>query len=155
MASPSYPVCSIRTVFSSISNCAPILCLWPPSISCLYTVLDQVFRLPGSTSLLSLVSDGAVFPNSSLMRDCGFDPLRPSGGESHRAMAGCWLHLGMFGGPCSVLLPMSRDCSWVPACPRKSSCDCVAAVFQGLWKITTRIWCQASPLLSLLQHQWM
>ena len=37
--------------------------------------------------------------------------------------------------------------------PRKSSRDLVAAVFQGLWKITTHIWHQASPLTSLFQHQ--
>ena len=46
----------------------------------------------------------------------------------------------------TVLLPMSRDCHWVPVHPRKRSCDHVAAVFQGLWKITTHVWCQASPL---------
>ena len=54
----------------------------------------------------------------------------------------------------SVLLPMPRDCGWVPAHPRKNSRDSVA-VFQGLWKITTHIWRQASPLMSLFQHQQM
>ena len=44
---------------------------------------------------------------------------------------------------------MSRDYAWVPACPRKSSHDCVAAVFQGLWKITIHIWHQASPVTTL------
>ena len=33
-----------------------------------------------------------------------------------------------------MLLPTSRDCSWVPARPKKSSRDCVAEAFQGLWK---------------------
>ena len=55
----------------------------------------------------------------------------------------------------SSLLLMPRDCGQVPACPRKISQDSVAAVFQGLWKITTHIWHQASPLTTLFQHQQM
>ena len=55
----------------------------------------------------------------------------------------------------SVLLPMSRDCGQVPACPRKSSRDSVAAAFRGLWKTTTHIWHQASPTTTLFQHQRM
>ena len=51
--------------------------------------------------------------------------------------------------PIPTLMPMG----WVLAHPRKSSRDLVAAVFQGLWKITTHIWHQASPLTSLFQHQ--
>ena len=54
-----------------------------------------------------------------------------------------------------VLLLMPRDCGWVPACPRKSSRDSVTAAPQGLWKITTDIWHQASPLMTLFQHQRM
>ena len=53
----------------------------------------------------------------------------------------------------TALLQMPRDCGWVLACPRESSQDRVAAVFQGLWEITTHIWHQASPLTSLFQHQ--
>ena len=55
----------------------------------------------------------------------------------------------------TMLLLMPRDCSWVPAHPRECSHNRVAAVFQGLWKITTHIWYQASPLMSLFQHQRM
>ena len=33
--------------------------------------------------------------------------------------------------------------------------NCVAAVFQGLWKVTTDVWHQASPLMTLFQHQQM
>ena len=40
-----------------------------------YTVRDKA---PGSTSLLSFVSDVAVFPDPLLLRDYGFDPFRPS-----------------------------------------------------------------------------
>ena len=43
----------------------------------------------------------------------------------------------------------------MPARPRKSSRDRVAAAFQGLWKITRHIWHQASPLMPLFQHQRM
>ena len=55
----------------------------------------------------------------------------------------------------TVLLLMSRDCSWVPACPRKSLRDSVAAAFQGLWEIRKHMWHQASPLMTLFQHQQM
>ena len=55
----------------------------------------------------------------------------------------------------TLLLPVPRDCGRGPARPRKSSRDGVAAVFQGLWKITTHIWHQASPLMTLFQHQRM
>ena len=75
MASSSYPVSSIKTLFSLISNCAPILRLWLSSIPRFHTVNDQG---PGSTSLPSLVSDMAAFPSPPLLRDCGFDPLCPS-----------------------------------------------------------------------------
>ena len=55
----------------------------------------------------------------------------------------------------TVLLPMPRNCGQVPACPRKSSRDSVAAVPQGLWRITTHIWHQPSPPTTLFQHQQM
>ena len=57
----------------------------------------------------------------------------------------------------TLLLPVPQDCSQVPARPRKSLRGSVAAVFQGLWKITTHIGHQASPLMTLFQHQrmWM
>ena len=49
----------------------------------------------------------------------------------------------------TLMLPLPSDHGWVPALPRKSSCDHVAAAFQGLWKITSHIWHQASPLTTL------
>ena len=55
----------------------------------------------------------------------------------------------------TVVLPMPRDCGRVPDRPRKSSRDLVASAFQGLWKITTHIWHQASPPATLFQHQQM
>ena len=55
----------------------------------------------------------------------------------------------------TVLLPKPRDCGQVPARLRKSSQDSVAVALQVLWKITTHIWHQASPLMTLFQHQQM
>ena len=80
MASPSYSVSSIWTLFSPISNCAPVLCLQLLSTPHFYTVRDQA---PGSTSLLNFVPDVTVFPDPLLLRDCGFDLLYPSVGGSH------------------------------------------------------------------------
>ena len=80
MSPPSYPVSSIGTLFSQIGNPAPILCLQLSSTPCFFTVRDQA---PGSTSILSFVSDAAVFPSPLLLKDCGFDPFQPSEGESH------------------------------------------------------------------------
>ena len=75
MVSPSYPVPSIGTLFYLISNHAPVLCLQLLSTPCFYTVCDQA---PGCTSLLSFVSDVAVFCGPLLLRDCGFDLFCPS-----------------------------------------------------------------------------
>ena len=74
MASLSYPVSRMGTLFSLISNCTPILPLGLQSTPCFHTVHDQV---PSSTTLLSFVSDVAAFPGPPLLRDCGFDPLFP------------------------------------------------------------------------------
>ena len=43
----------------------------------------------------------------------------------------------------TVLLQKPRDCIRVPACPRKSLHNRVAAAVQGLWQITTHSWHQA------------
>ena len=136
MMPPSYLVSSISTLFSPISNCAPILCLWLPSAACFYTVCDHAIRLPCGTSLLSSISDVAVFPDPSLLRDCSFDPLE-EGLTKQWLGAGCaqergtellqWQLCG------TELLPVPRDWGWVSAFPRKSSHDHVAAAFQGLW----------------------
>ena len=61
----------------------------------------------GSTSLLSFVSDAAVFPDPLFWRDCGFDSFCPSAGGSHRAMAECRPHPGMFAGPCCCRYPQT------------------------------------------------
>ena len=96
-------------MLSPTSNQALLLCLQLLSTHCFYTVPDQAIRLPGSTSLLGLISDAVVFPNLSLLRDCGFDPLRPSEGGPHQAMAECWPHPGTFAGPCCCQCTESRS----------------------------------------------
>ena len=95
MVSPRYSVSNIRTLFSLISSHAPILCLRLPSTPRFYKIRDQA---PGSTSLPSFVSDAAVFPDPLFLKDCGFDLICPSGGGSHRAMAGCRPLPGMLAG---------------------------------------------------------
>ena len=141
---------SVGTLFW-VSSRAPGLCLWPPSIACLYTVGDQAVRLPGGTSLLNFNSDVAVFPNPSLLRDCGFDPLRPSGGGSlteqcaghtqehllDRAAADAQrLRLGA--SPPQKMFPRSRSSS-----------------VSGIMGNHKHIWHQASCLMILFQHQRM
>ena len=74
----------LPSLFSQMSNRAPILCLQFSSTPRFLTLRDQA---PGSTSLLSFVSDVAVFPGPLLPENCGFDPFCPSAGGSHQAMA--------------------------------------------------------------------
>ena len=59
-------------------------CLRLPSTPRLYTLHDQA---PGSTSLLSSISDVAVFPDPLSLRDCGFDPFCPL----KEGLTGQWL----------------------------------------------------------------
>ena len=63
MVSPNYPVSSIGTLFSPISNNAPVPCLQFLSPPHFYTVCDQAMRLPGGISHLNFISDVFVFPN--------------------------------------------------------------------------------------------
>ena len=60
MASPSYPVSSIRTLLSSTRSLAPLLFLWLLFTPLFYTVRDEPISLPGGMSLLSFISNGAV-----------------------------------------------------------------------------------------------
>ena len=80
MASHSYAVSSIGTLSSQISNRPPVLCVQLASIPGVYTVCEQAIGMPGGTALLSFISETAVFPNPSPLRDCGFDSFCPSGG---------------------------------------------------------------------------
>ena len=76
MAPPRYPVSSFGTLFSQISNHAPVLCLQLSSTPRFFTLRDQA---PSSTSLLSFVSDVAVFPGPYFQRTAAltwFAPLR-------------------------------------------------------------------------------
>ena len=82
----------------------------------------------------------------------GFDLLQPS----VVGLTEQWLNAGCTQGHSqTLLLPVPRDCNQVPAYPRKILWDSVAAAPLWLWKITTHIWHQASPLTTLFQHQRM
>ena len=82
----------LPSLFSWISNHRPVLCLQLLSTAHFCILRDQA---PGSISLLSCVSDALVFPGPLLLKDCGFDPSRPSAEGSHQAMANeQWLNVG-------------------------------------------------------------
>ena len=59
---------------------------------------------------MSFISDVAVFPNPSLLRDCGFDPLRHMGKVLTEQWPGVSCPLERQD---TVLLPMARD--WLGA----------------------------------------
>ena len=87
---------------------------------------------------------GLCFQPPHFRRPCSFDLIRPSREGSCQTRAGCYPTASRNVRE-TVLLPMPRDCGQVPALPRKSLRDSVAAAPQGLWKITTHIWHQALP----------
>ena len=136
MASSSCPVSSMETL------CSPRPAIAHPSFvsgflcSRFYAVREQAIRLPGGTYLLSFISYAAVFPDPSLRR------AQILSGASPRAMAGGGLTRERSRDSAAAV---ARDCGWAPARPREGSCNRVAAAFRGSWKITTRIWPQASP----------
>ena len=119
-----------------------------------FTLCNQA---PGSTSRPSFVSEAAVFPGPLLPKDCGFDPFPPLWeGLTEQWPNEQWPNAG-----CTQERPLDPAVAGVPRLrpgathPRKGSRDSVAAAFQGLWKITTHIWHQVSPLMTLFQHQRM
>ena len=65
----------LPTLLFPVSNHTPVLCLQLSSTPRFFTLRDQA---PGRTSVPSFVSDAAVFPGPLLLKDCGFDPFRPS-----------------------------------------------------------------------------
>ena len=83
MVSPSYSVSSIRTLFSRsaivhlsfVSGFHPLLDF---TLSVTKLSVCQV-----APPLLSFISHESVFPNLSLLRDCSFVLLTPSGEGSH------------------------------------------------------------------------
>ena len=88
MGSPSYPVSSMGALSSPRPAITLVSFVSGFLHSRFYTVRDQAVRLPGGTSLLSFISVAAVFPDPSLRRDHGLDPLRSSAGGSPRTMSG-------------------------------------------------------------------
>ena len=122
------------SLFSWISNSAPVLCLQLSSTPRFFTLCDQAVRLLGSACLLSFISDAAVFPDPSLLRDCGLGPLRSPGGGSHQAMA------------------------WSPSCTQECLGDHATADAQRLrlgasppWKKFTRL-CSSSVSGIMVSH---
>ena len=74
MVSLSYPVSSVGTLFSPISNRTPVLCLQLSSTLQFFTVRDQA---PGSISLPSFASDAAVFPAPYFRRSAALTRSAP------------------------------------------------------------------------------
>ena len=137
-----------NSVLSMTSNRAPVLCLQLLSAPCFYIVCDQALMLPVGTSLLSCISDVALLPDPSLLRDYGFDPFRSSGGGSLQAVARCWPPPGMFAGLCCCCC-CPETAAGRQSTQKKFTQLCTAA-FQRLWKITTHVWHQALPLTTLI-----
>ena len=127
---------------------APVLCLRLPSTPRFYTVRDQAIRLPGGTSFLSFISDVAVFPDPSLLRDCSFDPLRPSERGSHEQ----WPVLATPRNICRTETQRLRPGASPPQ--EKFARQCNSSV-SGIMEVTTHIWHEASPPTTLFQHQRM
>ena len=150
MASPSYPVSGIGSLLSLTSKPAPVLCLRLPSTPCFYTIRDQA---PGSTSLLSFISDAAVFPDPFLLRDCGFDPFCPSAEGLTEQWPGASCTQEHSRDHAAANAQRLRQGASLPQ--KKFTHDRVAAAFQGLWQITKCIWHRASPPAALFQHQRM
>ena len=75
MASPTYPVSSIGTLFSLISNRAPVLCLQLLSTPTSTLFLTKPEAAPPSRVLSKMRLPSLAPP---LLRDCGLDPLHPS-----------------------------------------------------------------------------
>ena len=131
MVSPSYPVYSIGTLccpdqqsctspLSPESVHSPLLhCLWPSHQFTRWHLPPEFYLRCGSVS------------QPLILRDYGFDLFWPSGGGFHWAVAKCPPAPRNDRG--TMLLPIPRDRGWVPACPRKSLCNCVAVAFEGLW----------------------
>ena len=83
MPSPRYPVSELCSLGSTSAHQSFVFGFW--SHPHFYPVRDQAL---GSTSLLSFISDVAVFPDPLFLRDCGFDRFCSSAGGSHRALPG-------------------------------------------------------------------
>ena len=98
-----------NSALSPTCNQAPLLCLRLLPPSCFYTVPVQAISLTGSTSILNFNSDGAAFPNPSLLRTLWLGPTPTLWGR--------------------VLLSNG----WVLTCPRERPLDCTVAEVQRLW----------------------
>ena len=137
-APPSYPVCSPR---SAIAHPSSVFSFRPLPAFSLSVTRPQAARLSQVLSQLRLFSPAPYFRRTAALTRSA--PLREGLTEQ-------WPNVRCTRNTCrTLLLLVPRDCGQVPARLRKSSRDSVAAAFQGLWKITTHIWHQASPLMTL------
>ena len=80
MASPSYPVSSMGT---PLSPSAIVHLSFVSGFCPLSAFAQSMTKPPGNISLLSFVSDAALFPDPLLLRDCDFDLFHPSTGGCH------------------------------------------------------------------------
>ena len=142
------------SLFSRISNHAPVLCLQLSFTPHFSTLRDQA---PGSTSLPSSVSDAGVFSGPLIPKDCGFDLSGPSVGGSHRALAEtalaeCRLQPGTPPGPCCCRCPETVARSQ-PA-PEKVARQCSSSISGIMEKHNTHL-APGFTLKTLFQHQRM
>ncbi|XP_053073804.1 dipeptidyl aminopeptidase-like protein 6 isoform X2 [Acinonyx jubatus] len=148
MASPGQPVCSPgsaiahpSSVFSSRPLPSPSLSVTRPQAVPRSRVLSQMRLFPQAPYFRR----NSALTRSAPLREGLTNGRRSNGQMSAAPRKARW----------TLLLPVPRDRGQVPARPRKRSRDSVAAAFQGLWKIATHVWHQASPLTILPQHQRM
>ena len=142
MVSPRYPVCSPgsaiahpSSVFSPCPFPAPSLSVTRPQAAPLSHVLSQTWLfspVPYVKRTAALTPSARLW--EGLTKQCPNEqcPNEPKMAAPRNAY---W----------TLLLSVPEDCGQVPARPRKSSQESVAAAFLALWKITTPVWHQASP----------
>ena len=147
MASPSHPGCSPGSAIthpSSVFSFRPL-----PALSLSVTrsqavplsrVLSQIRLFPPALYFRRTVALTCSAPLREGLTDQWPNEQGPNVGRSQERL------LGPAAAGALRLRPGATR-------PRKSLRDGVAAAFQGLWKITTCIWHQASPLRTLFQHQ--
>ena len=149
MAPPSYPVCS---TLSAIAHPSSVFSSRPLPAFSLSVTRPQVVPLSQVLSQMRLFSPAPHFRRTVAWTQSA--PLQE--GLTQQWLNEQWPNIG-----CTQVRPLDPAAAGAPRLrpgitrPTKSSRHSVAAAFQGLWKITTHIWHQASPLMTLFQHQLM
>ena len=147
MAPPSCPVCSPKSaiahpssVFSSCQLPASLLFVTRPQAAPLSRVLSQMQLFSPAPYFRRTEALTRSAPLREGLTEQWPDEQGPNAGRTQERLLD----------PAAAGAPRLRPGA---TRPRKSSRDGVAAAFQGLWKITTHIRHQASPLKTLFQHQ--